>query len=179
MSKLEEARSLAYEAGFTNVGDLDVDSIKVYTEVRDACAENKCHQYGKNWACPPGCGTLDECSERMHKYKKGLILQTTATLEDSLDIEGMTELGENHGKHSKEFGKKIKEIAPSSMMVGAGGCIQCETCTYPDSPCRFPDQTTSSMEALGMLVSEVCKDNNIPYYYGPGTLTFVSCVLLE
>jgi hypothetical protein len=35
------------------------------------------------------------------------------------------------------------------------------------------------MEALGMIVSDVCKDNNLPYYYGPNTLTYVGCVLIE
>jgi len=30
-----------------------------------------------------------------------------------------------------------------------------------------------------MLVSEVCQKNDIPYYYGPGTLTYVGCVLVE
>jgi predicted metal-binding protein len=179
MQTFEDARQLASDSGFTGIGDLNVDTIKVYTEVRDACAENKCHQYGKNWACPPGCGTLDECADRLHKYKKGLILQTTAVLEDALDFEGMQELGENHGKHAQAFAGKIKDLYPGAMMVGSGGCARCENCTYPDKPCRFPNEITSSMEALGMLVSEVCKDNNIPYYYGPGTLTYVACVLLE
>jgi hypothetical protein len=35
----------------------------------------------------------------------------------------------------------------------------------------------SSMEAYGMVVNEICGDSGIPYYYGPGTLTFVGCVL--
>jgi predicted metal-binding protein len=57
--------------------------------------------------------------------------------------------------------------------------MHCKTCTYPDAPCRFPEKMSASMEALGMVVSDVCKDNNLPYYYGAGTLTFVGCVLLE
>ena len=38
---------------------------------------------------------------------------------------------------------------------------------------------TSAMEALGMVVSDVCARNDIPYHYGPGTLTYVGCVLIE
>jgi predicted metal-binding protein len=57
--------------------------------------------------------------------------------------------------------------------------MHCKTCTYPDAPCRFPEKMSASMEALGMVVSDVCKDNKLPYYYGAGTLTFVGCVLLE
>jgi hypothetical protein len=34
------------------------------------------------------------------------------------------------------------------------------------------------MEAMGMVVSDVCRANNLPYYYGPNTLTYVGCVLV-
>ena len=30
-----------------------------------------------------------------------------------------------------------------------------------------------------MLVSDVCKDNKLPYYYGTNTLTYTACVLFE
>ncbi len=65
------------------------------------------------------------------------------------------------------------------MIIGTGACTRCEKCTYPDKPCRFPDKMTSSMEALGMVVSDVCRDNGIPYYYGQGTITYVGCVLID
>jgi hypothetical protein len=35
------------------------------------------------------------------------------------------------------------------------------------------------MEAYGMIVSDVCKANGIPYYYGPNTLTYCACVLFK
>jgi hypothetical protein len=35
------------------------------------------------------------------------------------------------------------------------------------------------MEAFGMVVSEVCKRNDIPYSYGVDTLTYIGCVLIE
>ena len=75
-----------------------------------------------------------------------------------------------------QFSDKIHELFPDAMVIGDG---QCKICTYPDDPCRFPDKKSSSMEALGMVVSEVCADNGISYYYGPGTLTYVGCVLIE
>ena len=57
---IEELKQLALDCGFHHVGDLDADTIEMHVEARDACAENKCHSYGKNWNCPPGCGTLEE-----------------------------------------------------------------------------------------------------------------------
>ena len=84
---IEELKQLALDCGFHHVGDLDADTIEMHVEARDACAENKCHSYGKNWNCPPGCGTLEECSERVHSYKRGVIVETTGTMEDAFDFE--------------------------------------------------------------------------------------------
>ena len=35
------------------------------------------------------------------------------------------------------------------------------------------------MEAYGMLVLEVCKANDLQYYYGPTTITYSSCFLIR
>ena len=80
------------------------------------CAVDKCHAYNKTWTCPPGCGTIAQCTERMKQYDWGILVQTTAELEDSLDFEGMQQGQEDHAKHCKEFLKELhgvyKEILP-------------------------------------------------------------------
>jgi predicted metal-binding protein len=175
----EALKEEALSCGFSHVGDLNADTIVLRPEVRAACAENKCHSYGKNWVCPPGCGTLEECGEQIHSYKRGLILQTTGEMEDSFDVEAMMELAERQGKNMSEFASRIRKRYPGALVLGDGQCRNCKTCTYPDAPCRFPEKRSSAMEAYGMVVSEVCAKNDIPYYYGPGTLTYVGCILIE
>ncbi|AEF83706.1 conserved hypothetical protein [Treponema primitia ZAS-2] len=177
--QLEKIKEIALDCGFSHTGILNVDTIKVRTEVRDACAVNKCGIYNKKWSCPPGCGTLDECEARIRKFKWGILVQTTGILEDSLDYETMEQTGKDHGQHMQAFAEKIRKLYPSSMVMGSGGCRICETCAFPDEPCRFPQEMNSSMEAYGLLVSDVCQDNKLPYYYGNGTLTYTGCVLLE
>lgn len=179
MADYDKIKELALESGFTHVGDLDADLIEVRTEVRDMCAEDKCKSYGKNWSCPPGCGSLSECEDKIRKYKKGFILQTTGELEDSFDFESMTEINQKHGKAIAELAKKVGTIYPDAMVLGAGACTLCKDCTYPDQPCRFPDKMIASMEAYGIVVSDICSANNIAYYYGPNTLTYVGCVLID
>ncbi|NTW72106.1 MAG: DUF2284 domain-containing protein [Eubacteriaceae bacterium] len=179
MEEFNDIKEIAVSCGFSHVGYLDVGTITLMHEVRDACAENKCHAYGTNWSCPPGCGTLSECEERIKEYKRGLILQSTAILEDAFDVETMMSLGETHAESFDKFSLKLKEYHPNAMIIGAGACSKCTKCTFPDNPCRFPEKMTSSMEGLGMLVSNVCKDNDIPYYYGPNTITYVGCVLID
>jgi predicted metal-binding protein len=172
-------RELALDCGFTGAGELRTDTIVIRKEVRDACAAGKCGAYGKNWSCPPACGTLEECEERIRQYPGGLILQTTGGLEDSLDYEGMARIGEEHGEHLRAFRKELGILySPAAyLLLGSGACKNCGQCGCPGSPCPFPGEMIVSMEAMGMVVSDVCKANSLPYYYGPNTLTCVGCVL--
>ena len=65
------------------------------------------------------------------------------------------------------------------LPMGAGTCRRCARCTYPDAPCRFPEEQVVSMEAYGLLVSQVCQDCGAVYYHGPRTMTYVSCIFLR
>lgn len=168
----------ALESGFTNTAPLSMDTIILHPEVRDTCAKNKCHAYDTNWSCPPACGTLEECWAELQQYEYGILLQTQGVLEDSMDYEGMMRIEEEHKKHVEKFVEKARELHPDCLVLG-GVCSACKQCTYPDKPCRFPMKRTSSMEAYGMFVSEVCKANNLTYYYGPNTLAYVSCAFFK
>jgi predicted metal-binding protein len=170
-------KNIALDAGFSQVGMLDTASIRLREEVREMCAVNKCGAYGTNWSCPPACGTLDDCARRLKPYPGGLILQTTGTMEDSFDYEAIQRTEQEHAEHMAAFAQKIRPLVPGAMLLGAGTCRRCPTCTYPDASCRFPAEMHSSMEAYGIVVTELCQDNGLLYYYGPGTLTFVGCVL--
>ena len=166
-------------AGFTHTGPLDCHTIRLLPEVREMCAADKCHQYNKNWTCPPGFGSWEEGEGKGRRYQKWLIVQTVGELEDNMDGEGMMETEARHKEAFLRLMEDLKKDYPDLLAIGAGCCTRCKTCTYPDAPCRFPDKKVSSMEAYGMLVSQICKDNSLPYYYGDCTIAYTSCFLLE
>ena len=176
---LKELQQMGKEIGFFKIEEMDTGKIKLLPEVRQMCSTDKCHMYGRNWSCPPACGTLEECGEDISGYTRGIIVQTKGELEDEFDGEGMMETEARHKNYFSEFEKKLREIYPDMLAIGAGCCTKCKVCTYPDAPCRFPKQAFSSMEAYGMLVTQVCQDSGIEYYYGPGTITYTSCFFLE
>lgn len=179
MPTVEEVIKLAEECGFTAAVELDIPSLQFHPEVRDMCAADKCHAYNKKWVCPPGCGTLEECEARIRSYKTGVVLQTMGELEDEFDIEGFGEIMKKHTASLKQIVKILDGQFERMLPVSAGDCSNCEQCTYPDAPCRFPKLATSPMEANGLLVSQVCEQNGIKYYYGPCTLTYTSCLLFD
>lgn len=176
LKKIEE---LAAASGFDHCHLLRADTIVLRPEVRESCADNSCGRYDACWSCPPACGTLDECTEKIQKFNDGVLLQCTQELEDSFDVEGMQELEGRHKRALNAFTDKIRALYPDCLILGAGSCTRCAKCSYPDEPCRFPEKMISSMEAYGMVVSDVCKANDLPYYYGPNTLTYTACALIE
>ncbi len=178
MTELDKMIDLAREHGFTHAAALDPDTMILMPEVRDMCLANTCGQYDKNWSCPPGCGTLEECRQKVSGYHSGILVQTVGDLEDSMDFETMICLEKQHKENFAELTNVLSGLYPKLLPLGAGTCTLCKVCTYPDTPCRFPERSISSMEAYGILVTQICKDNGMKYYYGPNTLAYTSCYLL-
>lgn len=169
---------MAAECGFTSSGELDPKTIVLKPEVRDMCAEGRCKGYGHNWMCPPACGSLDECADRIAEYNEGVILQTTGELEDSMDYEAMLDTSAVHKSNFAVLIEKVLKEWPDALGLASGGCSVCKKCNYPE-PCLHPDKAFSSMEGYGMVVNEVCRANGIKYYYGENTITYVACILLK
>ena len=173
----EQLLQIARDCGFETVAELDVSTLKALPEVRDMCAVNTCGKYDACWSCPPGCGEIDECAAKMKQYAHGILVQTVGDIEDSLDFEGIMEVKESHDERYRECVGKLKEVIEDFLPLADGACTLCAKCSYPDEPCRFPDKSMSSMEAFGLYVSDVCKQNGVAYNYGPGKMCYSGCFL--
>ena len=174
----EQAVRLAAEAGFDHWGIFPVGALRFLPEVRAACEENKCRAYGRSWTCPPACGSLAECAARAKEYDWGILLQTTGQMEDDFDVEVMMEAERVQKERFAAFCEAVGG-AEDALPLGAGTCTICAKCTYPEAPCRFPERSHPSMEAFGLQVTDVCQAAEIPYYYGPRTITYSSCALFR
>ena len=76
MLDYQALEKLGRECGFTYVEPLDASTIKLLPEVREMCKNGNCGRYGKNWSCPPGCGTLEECRARVEHFQEGILVRT-------------------------------------------------------------------------------------------------------
>ena len=179
MDNYEKLEAQAFEAGFTHCSQLDISTLEFLQEVRDMCNPEQCNNYGKSWSCPPACAPLEELRERVKGFSGGILVQTVGELEDSYDWDGIMATGAAHKKNFSRLWDALDKDNPSLLAMGAGACMLCEKCTYPDSPCRFPDRMSPSMEASGLYVAKVCTDNNLKYNYGQDKIAFSSCFLLK
>lgn len=175
----QEIVALALNYGFSHGGAVRMEALEFLPEVREMCADGRCHMYGRCWTCPPACGTLEEAAARVKKYRRGILVQSTADTEDDFDVDAMQALDRVHKERFGRLVERLRAIWPNCLPMSSGACTICKTCTYPDAPCRFPDRAIPSMEAYGLFVSRVCEQSGMEYCYGPKTLTYTACVRID
>ena len=169
-------RVRAQSLGFTHTAGLDVSTLRPHQDVRDMCAADKCRAYGKNHTCPPYCGTLDECAAKMSRFSRGILVQTVGATRKTIDTKAYRETEQRHLKLFASLCDEFRKIHPNALCLGTGGCRICGTCAWPES-CRFPEKACSSMEAYGLFVTEVCRENGLSYHHGERTVTYTACIL--
>ena len=86
----------AMEIGFDQAVALNVSALRATEMVRSMCAADKCHAYGKNWTCPPLCGSLEECQEEMSSFRHGILVQTVGVMKKTIDSRAMAETEKRH-----------------------------------------------------------------------------------
>ena len=173
---MENWINLALESGFDHAVPLDTATLTSRQEVRDMCRADLCRAYGKNWTCPPHCGSLEVCEAKMKGYRRGLLLQTVGQLEKTIDTKAYRRTEQRHLEQFAALSRQIKAQFPNALCLGSGGCRVCKACAYPEE-CRFPEQAYGSMEGYGLFVTQVCRDNNLAYHHGEKTITYTACIL--
>jgi predicted metal-binding protein len=172
---------MVLEKGAKNSSIIEVSGIYFDPELRKACEQNYCGNFGKNWTCPPLCGEVEDLIKKAKQFSHAVLFQTIYNLEDSYDIEGMSEAVHKHNAIVKEVFSAAKEMLGSNLIVlGAGGCTECESCARrDDEPCRHPDLAITSLEAYGMYVSKIAEQGGMKYINGQNTVTYFGMILFN
>ena len=153
--------------------------IPLSVEVRRMCEANRCGLYGKNWCCPPGVGDWEALRDEYRAMSAAVVFTTKHDLEDSFDIEGMTAAKEAHRALDARVAERLHEAGIPHVLLGAGGCTLCKTCTYPDAPCRHPDRVIRPMEGCGIDVVSLSRIAGVKYNNGADTVTYFSLILFR
>jgi predicted metal-binding protein len=156
---------------------IKTDDIVFSDEVRKACEKNVCGLYGTSWACPPAVGTMEQCRKQCGAYENAIIFTTLTVLEDKYDFDKWREAGARHESVTDFAAEIIKAEFEKVLVLSTEGCSVCPKCTYPNSPCRFPERMHPAAEGYGILVTETAKKCGIQYNNGSDTITFFSLIL--
>lgn len=173
---MKQWQQAALSLGFTHAAPLDPALLQPRQDVRDMCAADQCRAYGKNWTCPPHCGTLEQCARQIGQYRAGILVQTVGQLEKDIDTRGYRRTEEQHLRQFYALCELMRAAHPDALCLGSGGCRLCGSCAWPER-CRFPEKACPSMEGYGLFVTQVCRDHGLEYHHGPRTVTYTACIL--
>ena len=170
-------RDLLDEVGVFQYGVIRVAGLVFSGEVRRMCEMNTCRKYGTTWACPPALGTVSECRERCRRFDHMLLFSVKYDLEDSYDFEGMMEGQKKFKETARALALRIRPRLGEHLILSNEGCGICAVCTYPDAPCRFPEQVQGSLEGYGFFVNQLAGAAGMNYINGQNTVTYFGAVL--
>ena len=114
---IQELIDLAKEYGFETTVPLNMATLDAKEEVRAMCAANTCRAYGSNWSCPPACGTIAQCAEKMSRFTRGILVQTIGEREDSWDFEAAQEAAENHKERFRRIALRLHKDGVKLLYV--------------------------------------------------------------
>ncbi|MDD4069066.1 MAG: DUF2284 domain-containing protein [Candidatus Izemoplasmatales bacterium] len=145
-------------------------------EYAQKCAMNYCGKYNKSWSCPSAIGNVNNLREKVLQFKYAFLYSKITNLEDAYDVESMDKGRNVIMNDTLELLDLLKKGSEPFYILSAGSCSICKTCTYPNQPCRFPERMLISLEALGIDVALLAKENGLKYYNGVNTVTYFSII---
>ena len=171
----------ALRLGADHAAIIAADQIETDRAFRDMCAANACGVYGKCWMCPPDVGEIETLMAEVKQYDYALVYQRIGRLEDSFDVEGMTEARESQRKLSQALRSAFQSAGLShALHLSVGGCGVCRPCAKVKGvPCVHPELAMSSLEAYGINVSRMAQTAGMKYINGANTVTYFGAVLFS
>lgn len=165
----------ALAAGFDYAAVIDTKDMSFDASLRRYCEENVCGNYGKNYGCPPDCGTAGEMEARVRRYEKALVLQSIHTVTDFNDDVQIRRTKGLYNKLSKEFIAVLESGGYKGCTMLAGPCTGCKTCLkVSGQPCRQPENITSCLSAYCVEAAKLAGHCGIPYWCGEQKAAYFS-----
>ena len=157
-AELAELPILQYE--FISTGELTFSD-----RVRRVC-ETECPMYGTTWACPPGVGSVEECKARCLAYPEALLLTTATEVRDVTDMEETLATRAEHEEIARQAEQLLRAQGLETFVLSTEACARCARCTFPDAPCRFPDEMYPCVESHAIVVTDLAEKFGIEFISG-------------
>ncbi len=154
---------------------IKTDELEFSQRVRYIC-EHECPMYGKTWACPPGTGTVEQCAQRCRKFDDALLIATITEVGDISNIEETLSTRGDHEEITAMAADMVKAQGAETFVLSSEACAICETCAYPDAPCRHPERMNPCIESHGIVLSQLAEKYGVDFQYGGNIVTWFSLI---
>ena len=152
------------------------EELEFSDRIRWIC-EHECPMYGKSWACPPGVGTVAECKAKCMGYHQGLCVSTVVEVPDISDIQDCLATRGDHEEVTEQVAQLLREQGIEPYILSSESCAVCETCAYPEAPCRNLKRMHPCVESQGIVLTALAERYGIEFQYGDNVVTWFSLLL--
>ena len=146
-------------------------------KVRTIC-EQGCVRYNKSWACPPAIPPIDACMKECASYEHVFLFTSVAEVSDNLNFSACLEAKRSHERMTLEIRTKFEEQFGKVLALSTG-CMICDDCAYPDTPCRHPEERLSTIESHGLLIMETASQLGVCFDCGNNIVTYFSLIFFN
>ena len=153
---------------------IDPRELEFSDRIRWIC-EHECPMYGSSWACPPGVGTLEDCTGKCQSYENCLMISTIVEVEDIANMEQTLATRPAHEEITNQVANIMKELGANPYVLSTEACAICETCAWAEGkPCRFPEKMHPCVESHGINIIPTLEELGLTFQYGDNVVTWVS-----
>jgi predicted metal-binding protein len=172
---------LTKQLGFETFLEFKAEMLVPETRIRAFCQADKCGNYAINYMCPPAIGSIEEIAAKIKNFQTGYLLQYSKYLDVKNEKPDVI-------RTQKEFHAKILQVEQYLKANGinqvwgliGGNCRMCEVCAIKSAePCRFPEQSRTSLEAIGVDVFGLLDKLGLESGFRPDKITWTGCVLVQ
>ncbi|UAL07554.1 MAG: DUF2284 domain-containing protein [Candidatus Methanogranum gryphiswaldense] len=152
--------------------------IHTISTCRKLCRQNRCGSFNRNWGCPPGAGTDEDCLWLIHEYHKAVVISRKFDDANMKDLDFIDKSAHRHQDMIRKMSTAMKKAGYKDVLpLSDGGCKYCGECSYPDEPCRFPDQMIPSVSGFGIIMEEYLGSQGIDFKFEDDAFTLYGLIL--
>ena len=158
---------------------VDPTGLEFSDRIRWIC-QNECPMYGKTWACPPGVGTVEQCTKKCLQYQNCLVVGTITELEDIGNMEAALRTRPEHEAITAQVQQMFREQGIEPYILSTEACSVCERCAILDGqPCRKPERMHPCVESHGINLIPTLEENGLNFQYGNDIVTWYSMLFFN
>jgi len=149
--------------------------------IREYCLQNRCGSFGANHMCPPHIGSVEEVKAFLKRFKTGILLQCSGSLDTKKDKKGLKKTKLDFHRRILQIEKYLKGQGITGLMGMIGGnCELCVVCNASRAEaCVHPGRARTSLEAMAIDVMALRDKFGLDTAFYDHKITWTGCVLME
>lgn len=177
MDYKEIIESFIYDYPVCEFYYLKPDALIFSDRVRFIC-EHDCPHYNKSWACPPAIESVDHYIKECSAFNHVFLFTSVAEVSDCMNFSACLEARRAHEQMTLALRDRFREHFGRVLALSTG-CMLCDDCTYPDAPCRHPEERLSTIESHGILIMETASQLGVTVDCGNDAVTYISLIFFN